>query len=1282
MFRLQFAVFAAYQAHNAKGMGAVFAPYTDLEMQNWSTKGHPDAIPELVDRIEDLNSILIQLRSRMPKTSQAEKDVYENTKKQYIESAHGYLVNTLIAITTGQEGFKNMESHKSYKAHKAAYNLIPSAQIEEYFKQPFQHMFVTFAEMFARRMTCSTVKHTSLYTQPDVEKETLDDFTKIMDNAADTLLKNQLPSITDLVDHLRATQIVVYINKTAENKNLHKEYTGIFKVTRTAIATDPATDGRPFDGARLAVHKRNLDTALFAAGFQEMAPPLSAAHLRALAAPAPNSTRPPRRRQMSDKDAAAGDKTISRPCFHCNKIGHIQPNCPVATTPASIKIAAKRKVDYMQVRDARRATRETSLLVLAAAQAQVDADKADGSSDDNEQDNECFFRVVSTPCVSPAPLSSPKLCPCLRTIFATKGHSVSFSDVYTGEVESLCPNLRHISCQLRAKNPDFLACNPGTKPSPSSTLIYEIDDNSSHYHQWHQDVLLNRGLRTAFYKANPDFKKDHPGNRWLTDTEPFTYANTQKNQKIRILCITLAEAAAFLGLLKKPGHYNQPLGPVIDSGASRHAGNQKRDVLTFLPTSFLMHPAIGPPVTMPAVLLGIQTMTPAGKIRLLPLPGAGVYDPTMPECLISVAQLLAAAYHVFFRLPQHCATDGFDTITYPQYGGFITIPHKGTTPDPHDFIIMRFENNTWRLPSPPLCSIRPLVDNVPQKISPQLIPTDTLTDLPLHWDTEGESIFSEQEQRALQLSAARKLQVKIYHDALGHCNNRLLGHSLKQMGISVQHLQPYINAYKCNACTANLGRRGYLLTPKTDTIISPKDTISSEANISQTEITSESILDASATLAPELLLPLPTTEIPLVAAPVSTFVEPILDVRADFADSCQIGRSGNRWFLLIIDKTTEYVSVYNTKTRSNPLALLKEYIAFTGRKIWYLRMDNVKEFHSEEMLIFCRDNGIIIQPVVAYNHTTMCRVESYIGVVKSHGRVGMLNANVPLRFHGDAVLDFCIKRNFTWYSQKGLIGKTTAHDRMSPAFDNTVKNVCIPFGSRIISPIPREHSLVRGSSFGDRFVEGIYLHAALTGPTIHIFDMHRKQEIVVKDFTSYPSEFPFKDPSCLTRPGYTAAEIEEMHQEDLADEARITAELTAPAVTRSQSAQLASKQPLLQAPLQPAIIVLSPELDLLPSPAQEPPQIFISPRDRLLDAPLSSIPELELGRAILNSGYPVILPPSFAAFPQLQDFAPAAGPMVVVGYKVQKLSSSKAALWVRFTSPPEYVGKTIQMYVP
>ena len=55
-----------------------------------------------------------------------------------------------------------------------------------------------------------------------------------------------------------------------------------------------------------------------------------------------------------------------------------------------------------------------------------------------------------------------------------------------------------------------------------------------------------------------------------------------------------------------------------------------------------MYPAIDPPVTMPTVLLGVKTMTHPGASRLLPLPGAGVYDPTMTECLVSVAQLLVA----------------------------------------------------------------------------------------------------------------------------------------------------------------------------------------------------------------------------------------------------------------------------------------------------------------------------------------------------------------------------------------------------------------------------------------------------------------------------------------------------------------------------------------------------------------------------------------------------------------------------------------------------------------
>ncbi len=128
----------------------------------------------------------------------------------------------------------------------------------------------------------------------------------------------------------------------------------------------------------------------------------------------------------------------------------------------------------------------------------------------------------------------------------------------------------------------------------------------------------------------------------------------------------------FLSSLKK-GYASkaQQLGTVVDSGATRHVGNRYNDVLTFLPNSFLMYPDLGSPVKLPAVLLGVPTMTHAGTSRTLPLPGA----------------------------PADYATVGFDKVTYPHYGGFITIPHPETSaPTTHDFIILHFENNTWRLP--------------------------------------------------------------------------------------------------------------------------------------------------------------------------------------------------------------------------------------------------------------------------------------------------------------------------------------------------------------------------------------------------------------------------------------------------------------------------------------------------------------------------------------------------------------------------------------------------------
>jgi hypothetical protein len=51
--------------------------------------------------------------------------LYENTKKLMVEAVHASLVNVLITVTAGQEGFKNMSNLPAYNAPKRAWNVIP-----------------------------------------------------------------------------------------------------------------------------------------------------------------------------------------------------------------------------------------------------------------------------------------------------------------------------------------------------------------------------------------------------------------------------------------------------------------------------------------------------------------------------------------------------------------------------------------------------------------------------------------------------------------------------------------------------------------------------------------------------------------------------------------------------------------------------------------------------------------------------------------------------------------------------------------------------------------------------------------------------------------------------------------------------------------------------------------------------------------------------------------------------------------------------------------------------
>jgi len=124
---------------------------------------------------------------------------------------------------------------------------------------------------------------------------------------------------------------------------------------------------------------------------------------------------------------------------------------------------------------------------------------------------------------------------------------------------------------------------------------------------------------------------------------------------------------------------------------------------------------------------------------------------------------------------------------------------------------------------------------------------------------------------------------------------------------------------------------------------------------------------------------------------------------------------------------------------------------------------------------------------------------------------------------------------------------------MQPAFFGTYNTVAVHFGSRVIAQLPREHCLVKNGSFGDRFIEGTYLYSDSATPCIWMFSIALKRKIKVQDFRSCPLQFPFKDPTCLTRNTPTMLkEMFKLHKEDAHDDNLIAMETSNQIHTRTQ----------------------------------------------------------------------------------------------------------------------------------
>ena len=115
---------------------------------------------------------------------------------------------------------------------------------------------------------------------------------------------------------------------------------------------------------------------------------------------------------------------------------------------------------------------------------------------------------------------------------------------------------------------------------------------------------------------------------------------------------------------------------------------------------------------------------------------------------------------------------------------------------------------------------------------------------------------------------------------------------LKAAGIPIKHLQRYLHAHRCKYCEANLGRASYYCTsakqPGGDELLLSTivDPLSPHMRITQTLANEHQVTSAP---------PEGTAN----CSPAGT------DLRIDWADACSLGRNGERYFLLVVDKDTE-----------------------------------------------------------------------------------------------------------------------------------------------------------------------------------------------------------------------------------------------------------------------------------------------------------------------------------------------------------------------------------------
>ena len=401
--------------------------------------------------------------------------------------------------------------------------------------------------------------------------------------------------------------------------------------------------------------------------------------------------------------------------------------------------------------------------------------------------------------------------------------------------------------------------------------------------------------------------------------------------------------------------------------------------------------------------------------------------------LLSLAVLMKAGFKPEFKA---------GTPMDAQDGGHLTTPSG-------EIINMRFEDNLWRIP---MWGKAKAVNSQEQV---------------LMCAVKTYNVFDALQSPDLPSEEA----VQMAHDIACHPSNAQLAHNCKvRHGKSFpQGFTRALASFKCVTCAVCKGARKYRRSKQA------KRRARKEAERKRNSMSLQDVADLDELTDPKKLgLAVDDAAAKEALAQVSKLVdaeknnkqqhtepvkEPELPYRMhiDYAHSISMGYNKEKYFLVMVLDGIDFTYASPTTRRTEPEALLREFLTLTGIKIRQIRLDGAAEFgRSATFRAYCANQGINIEEVPAYTHTLNARAEGAVRIIKEHVRCLLRTANLPRRFWPYAVRHFT--RMYAWWPDKSGKCAWDKLDALGPhSLVHDYDRDHHRFGSYVTGHLPREH---------------------------------------------------------------------------------------------------------------------------------------------------------------------------------------------------------------------------------